>query len=188
MRSGARPRHVLALTHAVFWAEAATDPLASFVRGTLGAKAAPAVPMIMRRHRLVAEAVRLLAQFHESYRGSPLSVEVAPQPPRRPRAGDRMPDLAVTTVEGHRVRLHQLTARPGVHVLLPGTTVARQVLRGPLVHLHRLAATPGSDLFAIRPDGYVGLRGRCADDLDSWLRRVGAARDPDPHAPAEESI
>jgi 2-polyprenyl-6-methoxyphenol hydroxylase-like FAD-dependent oxidoreductase len=181
-------RHVLALTHAVFWAEAATDPLASFVRGTLAVKAAPAVPMIMRRHRLVAEAVRLLAQFRESYRDSPLSVEVTPQPPRRPRAGDRMPDMTMTTAEGHRVRLHQLTGRPGVHVLLPGATVTRHVLRGPLVHLHRLATTPGSDLFAIRPDGYVGLRGGCADGLYSWLSRVGAARYPDPHLPADESI
>ena len=141
--------------------------------------------MIMRRHRLVAEAVRLLAQFRESYRDSPLSVEVTPQPPRRPRAGDRMPDMTMTTAEGHRVRLHQLTGRPGVHVLLTGATVTRHVLRGPLVHLHRLATTPGSDLFAIRPDGYVGLRGGCADGLYSWLSRVGAARYPDPHLPAE---
>jgi len=174
-------RHVLALTHAVFCAEAATDPLASFVRGTLAARAAPAVPMIMQRHRLVAEAVRVLAQFRESYRRSWLSVEAAPQPPARPRAGDRVPDMTVTTAAGRRVRLHQLTARLGVHLLLPAPTPAWSApRRGPLLHVHRLATTPGSDVIAIRPDGHVGFRGRPAGGLDSWLTRVGAGRSPSP--------
>jgi 2-polyprenyl-6-methoxyphenol hydroxylase-like FAD-dependent oxidoreductase len=58
-------RHVLALTHAVFWAEASTDPLASFVRGTLALLAAPVVPVALRWRRAVAEVVRLLARFGE---------------------------------------------------------------------------------------------------------------------------
>ena len=110
-------RQVLALTHALFWAEAATDPVARFARGALAPLAAPAVPFVLGRRRLVAEGVRLLSQLRVHYRNSSLSVEGQLPRQRRPRPGDRLPDGWVT-VAGSRRRLHELTAHPAVHVLL----------------------------------------------------------------------
>lgn len=96
----------------IFWAEAATDPVASLLRGVLVPLAAPLLPAVLGWRRLVAAGVRVLAQFPVGYRASPLSSEGAPPPTGTPRAGDRLPDEEVT-VRGHRVRLHELLARPG---------------------------------------------------------------------------
>jgi hypothetical protein len=169
-------RQVLALTHLAFWAESATDPVASFLRGALAPLGAPAVPVILGRRRLVAHGVRVLSQLRIGYRDSSISVEDTPPPRGEPRAGDRLPDATVTS-GGRQVRLHELTARPGVHILLrrdaqepaPGA-------HGPRVHIHRLTDTPGPGLLAIRPDGYVGLRSDTGNDaqLVGWLNRIGA--------------
>ncbi|MFR9802411.1 FAD-dependent monooxygenase [Pseudonocardia sp. RS010] len=180
-------RHVLALTHAVFWAEAGTDPLASFVRGTLAPLGAPVVPVALRLRRPVAEVVRLLARFGEHYRSSPISVEARPRPPDGPHAGDRLPDATATTADGRRVRLHALLAHPGVHVLQPDDPAIPAVRpTGPLVHVHRLAATPWTGgVLAVRPDGHIGFRGAPDGALRDWLARVGATpaaggRPPEP--------
>jgi hypothetical protein len=138
---------------------------------------APAIPVLMRRRRLVAEGVRVLSQLRVSYRGSPLSVEGTPRPGRGPRAGDRLPDDKVTCA-GHRVRLHELLARPGVHVLLDRDADRLDTLRsGPLVSVHRLTSAPGRGLLAVRPDGHIGLRCQIADvnQLSTWLARAGTA-------------
>lgn len=58
-----------------------------------------------------------MSQLLVGYPGSPLSCEGAPRLRRGPRAGARLPDATVTS-DGRRVRLHELLARPGVHVLL----------------------------------------------------------------------
>ena len=169
-------RRVLALTHLVFWAEASTDPLASFLRGVLVPLGAPLLPFLLGRRRLLAEGVRVLSQLRLGYRGSRLSVEGTPRLGSRPRAGDRLPD-ALVTCEGRRLRLHELLARPGVHVLLqrdarePGAGAAvRRLL------VHRLTSAPGSGLVAVRPDGYVGFRCGTVDDvqLGSWLAQIAA--------------
>jgi 2-polyprenyl-6-methoxyphenol hydroxylase-like FAD-dependent oxidoreductase len=167
---------VLAMTHAVFWGEAGTGPIPALLRSTLAPVAAPAIPMLARRRRLVAEAVRMLSQLRVSYRGSPLSVEATPHPRSGPRAGDRLPDQTVTSA-GRSIRLHELLARPGVHVLLdrdadlPGTLPP-----GPLVHLHRITSKPGRGLLTVRPDGHIGLRCRIADErqLTAWLNLIRA--------------
>jgi len=170
-------RHVLALTHTVFWAEAATGPLASFVRGTLAPLAAPGLPLMLRRPRLVAEVVRVLARFGENYRASPLSVDGAPPGVGGPRAGDRLPDATVSTAGGHRTQLHTLLARPGVHLLLgAGTPHAPAPSPGPLLHVHHLASSPRSGVLAVRPDGYIGYRGMPGDALRRWLAHVGVPK------------
>ena len=64
-------RQVLAMTHLAFWAEASTGPVASAFRGRLVPLAAPVVPALTRRRRLVAEGIRLLSQLRVSYRDSP---------------------------------------------------------------------------------------------------------------------
>jgi hypothetical protein len=168
-------RQVLAMTHLAFWAEAAAGPVPSLLRGRLAPLAAPLVPAVLGRRRLVAEGIRLLSQLQVSYRGSPLSVEGTPRPRGRPRAGDRLPDQSVRSA-GRTIRLHELLARPGVHVLLDRD--AGQIdtlLRGPLVHIHHTSA-PGRGLMTVRPDGHIGLRCQTAgaDQLRTWLARIGA--------------
>ncbi len=168
-------RQVLALTHLVFFAEASTNPLPAFLRGTLVPLAAPALPFLLRQRLLMAEVVRILSQRWVRYRSSPLSVEGSPGG-RGPRPGDRLPDEDVTH-ERRRVRLHELTARPGVHVLLrrDAAPVDHRLL-GSHVAVHRIDSWPGDGLLAVRPDGHVGFRCGEADprQLGTWLDLVGA--------------
>ena len=156
-------RQVLGMTHLVFWAEASTGPVRRAAARHARAARRPLVPALIGRRRLVAEGIRVLSQLRVSYRGSPLSVEGTPRRRGGPRAGDRLPDETVTSA-GRSIRLHDLLARPGVHILLdrdadrPGTLPP-----GPLVHVHRLASAPGRGLIAVRPDGYIGFRSQTAD-------------------------
>jgi hypothetical protein len=174
-------RHVLAMTHLAFWAEASTGPVASAFRGRLAPLAAPVVPALMGQRRLVAEGIRLLSQLRVSYRDSPLSVEGTPRRHGGPRAGDRLPDQLVT-LAGRSIRLHDLLARPGVHILLDRNADQFGTLpSGPLVNVHRLTSVPGRGLIAVRPDGYVGFRCQAteAGQLAAWLNCLGA-RQPEP--------
>ena len=177
-------RQVLAMTHLVFWAEASTGPVASAFRGRLAPLAAPVVPALIRRRRLVAEGIRLVSQLRVSYRASPLSVEGTSRRHGGPRAGERLPDQLVTSA-GRTIRLHDLLASPGVHILLDRDAGRLDTLPPVrLVNVHRLASMPGRGLIAVRPDGYVGFRCQAteAGQLAAWLTRLGA-RQPD--APTE---
>jgi 2-polyprenyl-6-methoxyphenol hydroxylase-like FAD-dependent oxidoreductase len=168
-------RLVLALTHIAFWGEASTGAMASLLRGALARFGAPVVTTLMRRRWLVAEGVRLLSQLRVGYPNSPLSREGTPRLSGAPRAGSRLPDMTVTS-DGRRVRLHQLLARPGVHVLLHRDAGATECLAfGHNVVVHRLTSAPGDGLVAIRPDGYVGFRCGTADvaQLRGWLAHAG---------------
>ena len=168
-------RQVLALTHLAFLGEASIGRLPSMLR-SLSPLAAPVVPVLMRRRRLVAAGYRRLSQLDVNYRSSPLSTEGKPGPrpwPRaRPRAGDRLPDMTVTC-DGRRVRLHELLAQPGIHVLLEREANPPGPL-GALVTVHRLTSVPGRGLTAVRPDGYIGLRCPRAEAglLLAWLALV----------------
>jgi 2-polyprenyl-6-methoxyphenol hydroxylase-like FAD-dependent oxidoreductase len=169
-------RQVLAMTHLAFWAEASTGPAASAFRARLAPLAAPVVPALLGRRRLVAGGIRLLSQLRVSYRASPLSVEGTPRRRGGPRAGDRLPDQLVTSA-GRGIRLHDLLAAPGVHVLLDRDAGRPGALPpGRLVHVHRLDSVPGRGLVAVRPDGYVGFRCQAAEagQLAAWLTRLGA--------------
>jgi 2-polyprenyl-6-methoxyphenol hydroxylase-like FAD-dependent oxidoreductase len=171
-------RQVLAMTHLAFWGEASTSRVPSLLRGTLAPLAASLAPAVLRRRRLVAEGIRLLSQLRVSYRGSPLSAEGTPRRRGGPRAGDRLPDATVLSA-GRDIRLHELLARPGVHVLLDREADRLDTLPlGPLVNMHRLTSAPGRGLIAVRPDGYIGLRCQIAeaDQLTAWLARIRARR------------
>lgn len=169
-------RQFLAVTHLAFWGEASTGRLPSAFRGGLLPLAAPLLPVLMRRRRLVAGGARTLSQLRVSYRHSPLSVEGTPRRRGGPRAGDRLPDQTVSA-GGRSIRLHELIARPGVHVLLdrdadrPGTPPGR------LISVHRVTSSPGRGVTAVRPDGYIGFRCQVADasQLAAWLGRIAAA-------------
>jgi hypothetical protein len=75
--------------------------------------------------------------------------------------------------------LHELLARPGVHVLLDRDADRLDILPlGPQVNVHRLTSVPGRDLMAVRPDGYIGFRCQTAEvnQLIAWLARIRAGR------------
>jgi len=169
-------RQLLAMTDLAFRAEAGTGPVPSALRARLAPLAAPLLPALASQRRIVAAGIRLVSQLDVSYRGSPLSVEGTPHRRGGPRAGDRLPDRLVR-VDGREIRLHDLLARPGVHVLLdrdaawPGDLA----LSGS-VHVYRLTSVPGRGLVAVRPDGHVGFRAGTAEvrQLAAWLTRTGA--------------
>lgn len=168
-------RQVLAMTHIVFWAEASLGPVPSALRGRLAPLAAPLLPALAGRRHLVAGAVRLLSQLGVNYRHSPLSVEGTPRRRGGPRAGDRLPDQLVSS-GGRTIRLHDLLARPGVHILLDRDADPLGTLpSGRLVIIHRLASSPGRGLIAVRPDGYVGFRSQTVEtsELAAWLAGLG---------------
>lgn len=160
-------RKVLALTHAVFWAEAGTGRVPSTVRSRLVPLSAPFVPLLLRQRRLVGAGFGVLSQLQWHYRRSPLSVGAGPGP--GPRAGDRLPDRDVVVAGGRR-RLHELTDRPGLHVLLERDAPA--LADRELAHVHRLLDEPGSGSAVVRPDGHVGYRGDVAG-ATAWLQSVG---------------
>lgn len=167
-------RGILGLTHLLFWAESATSPLPAFLRGTVAPWAAPVLPLLLRRRRLLAAAARLLAQLDVGYRGGRLATDCRPRRAARPRAGDRLPDRTVTS-GGRELRLHELVAATGVHLLLDRDARTPDVPGPPLLHVHRLAGSPGRGVVAVRPDGHVGLTAAEVDDvaLRAWMGAVG---------------
>ena len=187
-------RRVLALTHLIFFGEASPHPAARLVRNILPAFA-PVLPLLLRQRWLTSKGIRLLAQPFVNYRNSAISRDCAPKATGWPRPGERLPD-APAIVDGREVRLHELTAVPGIHLFLerdagPAASGAGPAFaalesavesRPPLLHLHRLTSHAGRGIVAVRPDGYVGFRCGDADParLHDWLRLVGAVRDRRP--------
>ncbi|MFC5139813.1 FAD-dependent monooxygenase [Actinomycetospora rhizophila] len=166
-------RASITLTDLVFWAESSPTGVAALLRGVLAPLAAPLAPALLRRPALTAPTLRLLAGLWVQHRHSPVSRDDLPGH-RGLRPGDRLPDSEVVTEHGP-VRLHDLTARPGIHVLLARN--ARDVppsTLGPRVHVHRLRDRPGTTLVAVRPDGYLGYRGTDPVHLRAWLGDTGA--------------
>lgn len=163
---------VLALTHAVFFAEASTGPLPRVLRSRMLPAAAPLLPALVAERHLMGAVVWLLSQRWVHHRDSVLSVETVTGGPG-PRPGDRLPDGEVIS-DGRRVRLHELTARPGMHVLL-ARDAADPGLLATHVQAHRVESWPGGGLAAVRPDGFVGLRSGDGDAgaLAAWLGVAG---------------
>ena len=171
-------RRLLAITHAVFWAEASTHPLPSFVRSSLVPLFAPLLPFASRQHWLVATGLRQMTQWRTAYGKSPISMQTDTKGIRGPGAGQRLPDATVFC-DNRPTRLHELTAAPGIHILLSqeAPPIEHDDL-GPYVSFHRLTSSTGAGILAIRPDGYVGFRGGANDgtELETWLERIGAIR------------
>lgn len=168
-------REVLALTHAVFFAEASNHPLPSFLRGTVVPLLAPALPLLVNQPTLMAEVVKVLSQRWVRYRRSPISMDGTPAGGGT-HPGDRLPDEDIE-YDGRAGRLHDLTAGPGVHVVLEQDAEPLDTaLLGEHVTVHRITSRQGSGLVAVRPDGHVGFRCGTADvaQLGAWLDLVGA--------------
>jgi hypothetical protein len=69
----------------------------------------------------------------------------------------------------------QLLARPGVHILLERDADRLEDLASArFVTVHRLTSVSGHGVTVVRPDGYIGFRGRTAQagQLAAWLARV----------------
>jgi 2-polyprenyl-6-methoxyphenol hydroxylase-like FAD-dependent oxidoreductase len=170
---------VLALTRLIFFAEASPNPAARLIRDVLLPATAPLLPGLLRRRRLTAAAIRLLSQPYVRYRRSSISRDASPRASHWPRPGDRLPDQDVVA-DDHTVRVHELTATPGIHVLLERDARWHggdddTLPMWPQVNVHRLTNQPGRAVVAVRPDGYVGFRCGVVDRrLDDWLRLVGA--------------
>ncbi|PVZ08123.1 FAD-dependent monooxygenase [Actinomycetospora cinnamomea] len=166
-------RASITLTDLVFWAESSPATVAGLLRGVVAPLAAPLAPALLRRRTLTAPVLRLLAGLWVHHRHSALSRDDLPGH-RGLRPGDRLPDAVVVADRGP-VRLHDLTARPGTHVLLARN--ARDVPSaavGPGVAVHRLRDRPGTTIDAVRPDGYLGYRGTDPARLCGWLGDIGA--------------
>jgi len=169
-------RQVLAMTHMAFWAEASLRPLPSALRSRVGPLIAPLLPVVIGRAHLVAAGIRLLSQLEMGYRHSPLSVEGTPRRRSGPWAGDRLPDQLVSSA-GRTIRLHDLLARPGVHILLDRDADPLGALTpSRFVSIHHLTSSSGRGLIAVRPDGYVGFRGQTVEthQLATWLALLRA--------------
>ena len=164
-------RRILTMTHVLFWAESGTGPIASVGRTLAATLGAAAIPLALRHRRLLGWGFRRLGQLHVRYRRSPLSIRSAPRPHRGPHAGERLGDGTVSC-NGQRVRLHELTATPGVHLLLARDAPQVDAEEfGEYVHLHRLSSWRGRGILAVRPDGYVGFRSTIVDQatIRRWL-------------------
>jgi FAD binding domain/Aromatic-ring hydroxylase, C-terminal len=123
-----------------------------------------------------------MSQLGISYRGGPL----APRSPipvhRRPRAGDRVPDLACQTAGGRRTRLYA-ELRGHWAILAPDPATAEDLaakarqLGIPVVALRpanrRLPAA-----LLVRPDGHLGWRGTRRQDMVGWLQRCIVGETP----------
>jgi 2-polyprenyl-6-methoxyphenol hydroxylase-like FAD-dependent oxidoreductase len=169
---------IMRMTDAVFWAESGTDPLARAARAIAATVGPVALPFLLGRRRVLAAGMRTLGQLRVNYRHSPISYDSERRHGGLPRAGDRLRDGAVATPRG-RTRLHDLTARPGIHLLVQRDAVApRAGDLAQMVRVHRLTDAPGTGLLAIRPDGYVGFSGDCADrsELSDWFDLLCAGR------------
>ena len=168
-------RQVVALTRLVLFAEASASPVAEQARAHLVPVLVPALPHLLGRRRLAATVAAVLSQRWVRYRHSPLSVDDTPWA-GGPRPGDRLPDREVV-VAGRCRRLHELTAGPGIHLLLDRDAGSpSRTLLGPHVVVHRLDDAQGRGLVAVRPDGHLGYRSVRGDltGLGRWLDLVAA--------------
>jgi 2-polyprenyl-6-methoxyphenol hydroxylase-like FAD-dependent oxidoreductase len=174
-------RQVSAWTDLAFWVESGRDPVASLVRGVLAPLATPLAPLAIRPRWVAAQVIRMLGQLRVAYRDSPLSAQHTRRGPVR--AGDRLPD-AVVTLAGEPARLHELTARPGVHVLLHEDGPRLAGPDRPDIHVHRVGQWAGAAMTVVRPDGYVGLCSDVAEggELAQWLSLVSMASPTRSHA------
>lgn len=165
-------RQVRTLTDAVFAAEASPALLPRLLRGGILPMVAPLLPFATRQPILMSTVLWLLSQGWVRYRSSPLSVDADPGAPG-PRPGDQVRDRRLGC-DGREVWLHELTARPGVHVLLSrDTQLGPDWPSGP-VTTHRISSWAGTRVVAVRPDGHVGFRSPDGTRLADWLSLVGA--------------
>lgn len=178
-------RLVLRMSDRAFTVATSTNSILRFAR----AHVAPAIlPLAAKITSGRGAVFRTVSQLNISYPRSPLSATGPGGSSRRAGAGDRLPDELLAPGTGART-LHELTARPGWHLLLcgPGWPVDSASVvgtRSDRVSVHRLDHSTAAALnrlrirgqaaILVRPDGYVGYRGGSDTTalrayLDQWL-------------------
>ena len=168
---------VLALTHTLVRLGTMTHPVQRALRNTI-------VPIAGRLTPIQRRAVRRISHIHVAYPSRALTH------PGRRRAGlqpgERAPDLEVSGNEG-KTRLYEVL-RHGRHVLLisgprPGRDLQPQmrpwqdqidVVTEESSRTDRPGLGPAENVYLLRPDGYVAVRGSVTrpDSLLDYLHRL----------------
>jgi hypothetical protein len=170
-------RAVLRMSDRAFTIATSTNPLVRLARSRL----APAlIPWALKARRGRAHLFRAVSQLGIAYRKSPLSAHARGFSRLAVKAGDRLPDAALSA-EGQPTSLHHLVAAPGWHLLLcgpawldryPGVAVHHLTGAGYGHALRRLGVRPGQQaIFVVRPDGHLGFVGSEKTDLKGYLDR-----------------
>lgn len=116
-------------------------------------------------------ATAVASQLWVSYRTGPLA-GVGARFGRRPRQGDRVPDLSCRRADGTATRLH---AELGGRWALVGASVPAAVVDGVEERLGRVAVLTGpgprvGEVWLVRPDAHLAWRGPVgAPGLRRWL-------------------
>lgn len=150
---------VLRGTSAVTRVNVASNPLGRFLRDHVATR-------IFRLAVVQRWTTYTASQLWVSYRKGPLGGRG-----RKPRRGDRIPDVACTRADGTSTRLHrELGGRWAL--LVPNETAASaERVHRRLGEYVRTLHHDGEQLMLIRPDAHLAWRGRPddLDDLDQWL-------------------
>jgi 2-polyprenyl-6-methoxyphenol hydroxylase-like FAD-dependent oxidoreductase len=124
--------------------------------------------------RIQRWATYTTSQLWVSYRRGPLAERRFWS--RKPRPGDRVPDLPCTRHDGGSTRLHAELRGRWALVLSGGGDVAledtaRKILGERAISLYRADAAD-ADALLVRPDGHLAWRGRQPTRMDRWLHRA----------------
>lgn len=176
--------------------EAERRPLAEDVLKTTTAAAvtilAPGVLARLRREALFRLMQRpavqrrmwySMSQLGVSYRGGPLAcTRRLTVGGRRPRPGDRVPDVGCQSADGQSTRLYAELRGQWAVVCADNAeaerlaAAARARLGVAVVALRPRGGDP-SGAWLVRPDGHLGWRGRDLEGMTSWLDTAILGRD-----------
>jgi hypothetical protein len=120
--------------------------------------------------------LRTMGQLTHSYGYGPAARDATPRLRHGPGPGQRLGD-AMVTIDGQRRSVQEVTATPGMHLLLAGWPHDEtHVSDLGWIQSHRLETlldgSPGCGYYLVRPDGYIGLRGAGCDlgPVERFLR------------------
>ena len=161
---------VLRGTTAATQLQVGTGPLPRFLRRRVLIPLANA-PLLQRRASMLA------SQLWVHYRRGPLAGGIGAWVGRRPRPGDRIPDLGCTRPDGSVTRLHAELGPRWVLLASDGGelfSALRDRLGDDLVcWLRPQHSEPGADALLVRPDAHLAWRGKTTEPTSTvrWLSR-----------------
>jgi 2-polyprenyl-6-methoxyphenol hydroxylase-like FAD-dependent oxidoreductase len=155
---------VLRGTSAVTKVNIAQGPVGRFIRDRI------VVPLV-NLPRVQRWVTYRTSQLWVTYSGGPLAERWLPI--RKPRPGDRVPDLSCTRPNRTATRLYaELCGRWALVQRDPDPTLV-ETARGHLGDgVVVLRSAEAAETYLVRPDGHLAWRGRRPQKLDRWLRRA----------------